>query len=143
MNRKNMQKLIDALEAGPLKFGRRKVGFNMNSYIQRREMVLDHSGNKCGTVACLAGWTTLLSGCVLTPDFEYGGFDNVSAHHVARDWLGLSDDAACRLFMPDQPSLQWQDITLPQAVTTLKKMMASTDADPMPDWSHATGGFTP
>jgi hypothetical protein len=63
----------------------------------------------CGTVACLAGWTLLMSGCTVDAEglFRYPAGRLVgSVRYTARDLLVLTDDeywpdeADCSLFCP-------------------------------------------
>jgi|SRR6185437_12340722 len=118
MNRKNIKALIKALESGPVKIDGKKVGFNMNYWIDRAPRSQDRSGHNCGTVACLGGWTDIL-------------FNRDGAAINTRDCLGLNYNQGIDLFYPSV-SKGWGNITLPEAITTLKKLLRTGKVD----WSH-------
>lgn len=69
----------------------------MSSYIVRKEkMEIDRPYPKCGTAACIAGWT-----CLLTPQLKnFALNENYDAHGPAEKILGLSRMEANRLFLP-------------------------------------------
>lgn len=145
MNRLNMQKLINALVAGPLQFGDSAVGFNMESPICSRHStsLQDHSGANCETVASIAGYAAILAMPTAKPLRQWGFIVGICGCNapaiVAQEWLGLLDHVAQRLFVP-VIAVPLHSITLEQVVTTLKNMVASPESDPMPDWLHITEG---
>lgn len=62
---------------------------------------------KCGTAACIAGWTCLLQ---LKPT-ETGEFYGVDYFQHAQELLGLSEAQAEVLFMPDAWPVEFKDGT--------------------------------
>lgn len=118
MNRKNIKTLITALESGPIKVGHTRIGFNMGRWYEVAPRSRDRSGHKCGKVACLGGWTDIL--------FSANGEGGTT-----RGYLGLDYQQGLDLFYPSV-SKEWNDITLSEAVTTLKKLLRTGKVD----WSH-------
>lgn len=116
MNRKHIKRLIDALEAGPVKRKGKDIGFNMAEWCGKGQD--DKTGHNCGTTACIAGYANILAR------------KSASNSDAARAWLGLDQDIAGDLFVPTGFPLG--RISLPQAIITLKNLLATGKVD----WSH-------
>lgn len=57
MNTAAMQRVADMLRAKVAPVG--GLGFNMSQYLFNVPPRHDHTGHKCGTVGCIAGWTVV------------------------------------------------------------------------------------
>jgi len=106
-NVENLKKLRDQLSRLP------DEKFNMGPIISHHE---------CGTVACIAGWASLLN----------GGPDDGRALGFASRWLGLTSDEAHALFLGDwHPSggfgLTRDEITRADAIAELDRMIAAEE----------------
>lgn len=71
---------------------------------QQHSQDVYYAEGECGTVACFAGWTVLLSGYTL--DDGYDGYDptgkpveDLDIHDTAAELLGLTKDEAIHLFL--------------------------------------------
>jgi hypothetical protein len=112
MNIQNMQKLIAQLERLPDK------QFDMEEAIAHKP--------ECGTVACIAGWASLLNG---GPQVAQGG--ETWPLTWARDWLDLTSRQATRLFFgewldafDDEGNQRWWgSATREEAIEELKSMV--------------------
>lgn len=81
--------LADAIEAAEL--AKEGIGFNMRWYYSTgNARVKDQTGHRCGTVACIAGWASLLDDEHIT--------DVGAIRRRAQDILELDDDEASCLF---------------------------------------------
>lgn len=139
MNRENMQQAINWVRDDGVKIGRKKLGFNMSSWLSTGNP--DRRGT-CGTTACIAGTVY----CALNPprkgvsQFDYLDIVGFDSHRFARDYLGLTGGQAIALFYADELSLRLLDqITHEQAARVMEAMLASTDPEPMPDWNAVIG----
>lgn len=98
-----------------------EVGFNMSDYMFNNHVhCIDHSGHECGTVACLAGHATLLSG--------QKAFYRTDYVKHASNWLNLSRKEYFYLFSGDfahdqNLGLNW--ITLDEVIAELNYMIAN------------------
>ena len=97
MNRENMLKLADIIEAQPVADREQKTGFNMSHYCNIGTIEL--FGHKCKTPSCIAGWCRVIAteGQVMRW-LVAGGSD---AHGLGLAVLGLTRDQGCLLFTPD------------------------------------------
>jgi hypothetical protein len=105
MNKENIQKVIDAIEAEAV--GGRRVGFNMSGYIcvpNRVDTPKNYKGDVCGTAACIAGYAYLALSLEEGRDFEdvllRGARSGMYVAETAQDWLGLTDRQSDELFAP-------------------------------------------
>jgi len=106
IKRQNILKLAKALETSALK--KRDIGFNM-AVVKYRGMH-DFSGNRCGTVCCIAGWTQEIFG---TDDAEGA--------------LGISSLQADQLFMPPRYCSNPEQYTLARSVAVLRNLAKTGD----------------
>lgn len=114
MNVDNARTLVSQLERLP------DNQFKMTTWV-------DHDGS-CGTVACIAGWCSLLNG----GPTEAAGLEdeNGSAHFdFAQEFLGLKPDEATRLF----GGYGWaahrliRDLTLSDAIAELNRRIEAAE----------------
>jgi hypothetical protein len=112
----NILRVADAIETHSIP----GLGFNMGAYIgPATEHAKDLSGHRCGTIACIAGWTYAVRNKVQSPepvptlDFDY------DAEGV---WLGLNDDLTHDLFHGYSNS---RLVKPAQAVRTLRHLAAT------------------
>lgn len=90
MNKAKIRAVAVALLTGKLPNRRREIGYNQRKWHDTRGIMTDHSGRGCGTVCCVAGWTTAL----FAPRLKKG--DQISRR--ARQILGLRAVEAESLF---------------------------------------------
>jgi hypothetical protein len=131
MNKDNILAVADAIE----KHSIAGLGFNMNYCVSPADFMTDHTGQHCGTVACIAGWSRAIrQGSVpevarTLPLFE---------PEPEIEWLGLSEDDAEELFYPDRYAtdevLDLGDVTTAQAVAVLRHLAETGEVD----WSIAS-----
>lgn len=98
-----------------------EIGFNMGSYVAITDASLeDKSRRGCGTIACIAGHAYLLA----TSDDPEAAMemDADELESVAADYLGLTQDEAAHLFYDLPMGHALSDITVDQAVDTLKRL---------------------
>ena len=69
----------------------------------------------CGTVACIAGWT--VAGSAL---FAGKQFSSSYVPQLARELLGLTEDEARKLFVPNWSKYNWYQITNNDAAIVLR-----------------------
>ncbi len=81
----------------------------------------------CGTVACVAGWASVLAG------FQEEGQGIVGTSQAAREWMGLNVHEAQDLFLPDGWNERPQTYTLPRAIRVLDILIA----EGVVDWPRA------
>jgi len=84
MNKENILAVADAIETHSVP----DLGFNMGGYFFEGE---DADDGKCGTVACIAGWTCKVLG-EPSNEYEHGW--------TAGDHLGLDHEQRTLLFTP-------------------------------------------
>lgn len=121
--------LADAIERQELvKHG---IGFNMAVYYTRSSNDIskqDKTGHHCGTVACLAGWTTLLEDGPNKTDFAGNELSLMSGiPGRATAILGIDYGTAVQLFMPssgDGPQM-FNTITPEHAVAVVRHLAAT------------------
>ncbi len=90
--RERLLYVADAIESAALV--EEGIGFNMSDFYAPRDHVSrDMTGNRCKTIACIAGWTTLLEYGV--EDAEAGGMNFADR---AGEILMLSGDQRYSLF---------------------------------------------
>ncbi len=92
MNKENILTVADAIENHDRTDG---IGFHMGGFYDEGSIggaARDYAGHKCGTAACIAGWTVH----VLNPVWLSGGLSGLGEE--AANLLGLSEDKADRLF---------------------------------------------
>lgn len=118
MNRGNVQKLLDWLEAGAP-----ERTFNMDVWIDD----LGDKPNWCGTTCCMAGWC---SQQVQTIE-EYWSDLYRSASDVATEWLGLTDADAYRLFraISSNGQLPLRNITAAQAAIVVRNLLETGEVN--------------
>lgn len=96
------------------------IGFNMGhwkSNVPEWDGVKDRTGNSCGTVACIAGWTMLLEDGVERAE--------VGIERDAQKLLGLTSEEAQMLFLVqdeygDDASYEMSDVTPQEAVKVIR-----------------------
>lgn len=96
MNVENILKVADAIEQHSIP----NLGFNMALwYAPAGRNYPDNSGRNCGTVACIAGWAySVARGLSLAAtNVDTAAYD---AGVKAKQFLGLTEEEASRLFMP-------------------------------------------
>ena len=121
MNVENILKVADAIEQHSIP----DLGFNMSHWFDKATPdVPDLSGHECGTIACIAGWASRVSGDQSeNPDHTY---------EVAADFLGLGALTANNLFMPTNGFVslhQWNSITPAHAVAVLRHLAETGEVD--------------
>jgi hypothetical protein len=118
MNKDRILAVADAIEKHSIP----DLGFNMQYFVAAsRPWTPDRSGAKCGTVACIAGWTRAVRNGAIPKhaatihDFRY--------HHEAQ-WLGIDAKDARALFLPeDLPGgPNYDSITPAHAVAVLRHL---------------------
>jgi len=123
MNVENILKVADAIEQHRIA----GLGFHMNYLVSstRGALIEDKLGIKdCGTVMCIAGWASAIS----------GRKDNPAFYH-ARDFLGIDPKTSRHLFYaanhPDSEVGEGplDDITATQAVAVLRHLAATGEVD--------------
>lgn len=121
MNISNILKVADAIEQASVP----GLGFNMNQVLcEAHPENPDHTGRHCGTVGCIAGWAFVLA----TGQMEQGRYGAAKA--MARNWLGLSERDAERLFYPDFGlEVSYRSITQPQAARALRNLAITGKVD--------------
>jgi hypothetical protein len=98
--------------------------FDMRQWaVQKQSDKLIYAGPEpdCGTMACVAGWTSYLSGM---GDFRTGG----TIAKSAASWLGLDDEQSDRMFVPgilgeDTGKVCLGNATTKDAVTMLDRFI--------------------
>lgn len=131
MNKKRILKLADVIET---EAGQHGLGFNMDTYLNSVDK--DISGHNCGTVACIAGWTTFLfdpRGRLRSP--ARASKDAIAAnnsstrtgdfHNTAGDILGLTEIEANELFLPSA----FDDPTPAQAAKVLRHLAETGEVE--------------
>jgi hypothetical protein len=113
-----------------------EIGFNMNSYILESYGRAYDKIDSCNTVACIAGWQ-----CVV----ELGipgtrALDKYSDHrggpvangifNYAMDSLGLTDEQAKGLFLPNQEKYLYGEMQADDAVKVLRHLAETGSIDP-------------
>lgn len=102
MNRERILQVADEIHTQSLPW----LGFQMATYIGQGCFIggnhSDQTGHRCGTTACIAGWTYLVHYHNFTADNgsarEALQIDPVPAHSFAQNWLELTHDQAMELF---------------------------------------------
>lgn len=113
MNKENIKKLIETLKGVKYTsdYVYAKSGFNMEVY-----------SHECGTPSCMAGYAAseaigYKNYKIITEDQGNGDF----SHPLAQNWLGLTEDQALILFLPNE-SDDWNmfDIKPKHAIKALE-----------------------
>lgn len=91
---------------------KRDIGFNMSTF-ERARSYEDMTGHKCGTTACIAGWTTL---------YETGQANPPNISGKARDILELTAAEASRLFYASGHNDTLDTITQAKAVAVIRNL---------------------
>lgn len=90
------------------------------------DMSIVETTRGCGTVACIAGWTNVIS--------ENRGFGTSRAG----EWLELSDPQQQRLFYAEdvtgRPVADLDDLTRADAIAAIQSMLDNPDDDALPVW---------
>jgi hypothetical protein len=95
--RRRLLKLADTITNLPKKDEKgRPVQFNMDRWFGGPD---EWSG--CGTVACMAGWAVVQSQKGRTLAKKIDTTERPDIHAKAAEYLGLTDEQACGLFIPD------------------------------------------
>lgn len=127
MKKSNIKRLIRALEGTEKLPG---LKFNMSAFCDLR--------HDCGTVACIGGTAAILAkGYKAAPRSNRVVNDiDFTAQTIGRDWLGLDEERAHRLFFAsNRPwQIKFHSITAEQAVEVLKKLLKTGSVD----WSELT-----
>lgn len=116
MNIENAKKLVGQLERLP------DEKFNMVELISHRE---------CGTVACIAGWASILNGGPKVLRESKRGANNFTAWNFASRFLGFDPDGeeATTLFYGRWPSGKGLlRTTRTEAIAELRRLIAKAEA---------------
>jgi len=108
------------------------LGFNMARFVTSMKTgddgeYTDHTGQGCGTTACIAGWAfALMHGRALMPE--------MSGPWIARnagDWLGLGHGQRNELFYATDRgvNVSLSELTDVQAIKTLRHLAAAGEVD--------------
>lgn len=125
MNIGNILKVADAIENSTIP----DLGFNMGEGVARTdEFNPDLSGNHCGTVACIAGWSRAVQ-LSRIPRFkeECANWDGIKGD--ARKFLGLDRKTANELFEPDGEVAFDDRITPAHAINALRTLAITGKVD--------------
>ncbi len=113
MNTENLLRVADAIEKHEIDW----LGFNMCAYAAD-DLVLDRSGHKCGTTACVAGWAFAV---------QHPGIDSralccggLRIETEATSFLGLKDEERDELFGNTPKGISFGSATTEHAVRTLR-----------------------
>lgn len=108
------------------------IGFHMNWFIQTSEKVRekDKTHNFCGTVACIAGWTTLLddsqgSSIHRTSTGAVRDSSYLDAEERATEILDLDKEIAGALFFARRSNVALENITPKHAVAVIRHLAAT------------------
>jgi len=112
MNVENILRVADAIEQHSIP----DFGFLMSDWMDNN--VTDYKGDKCGTVACVAGHAYAVATGNLVPSEDL--------RTTAQAFLGLDSITSDDLFCPYTIDIQdWEHITPDQAVRTLRHLAAT------------------
>lgn len=118
MNRQNVERLLAALKNSSMP----KVEFDMGLYIEERG---------CSYAACLAGHAVLLMKEASSQKEIrqlYIFMDEGRYYELGRDWLGLTDEEAEKVFIPWTVDEYWKespsDFTKARAIAMLERFLA-------------------
>lgn len=129
VNAENILKVADAIERHTISW----LGFNMRSWYADEKNGTgypDQSGHKCGTVACVAGWATVVelgeeaakaAFDAARPDRKLITMDLLSS---PEEFLGINDEQAEALFYGAD-----SDEGPDQAVRTLRHLAETGEVD--------------
>jgi hypothetical protein len=127
LNRHNLQLLINHLEKiRPANFDMDcwVLGPALNSverkdiqHVQTMVNQMETTGG-CGTTACIAGHAAIIGFAW----GEIGGFNYGTVADNAKEWLGLDDDQADKLFLPESRSGGTRQATIPKVLSVLKNL---------------------
>lgn len=123
LNVSNIARLIRALDTDRLSFEGRKIGFNMGTYIGPLNVsagILDDRLPNCRTVACIAGHCFLLATGTNLREATEADADTVET--IAAAFLGITGEQASDLFFDLPEQMQLPDVTVDQAITTLRHL---------------------
>lgn len=154
MNTERLLKLADLLDAHAELEEETQVELGFNMGVWGAKGHVDKGGHPCGTAACIAGWAAAYFGYTgraekldarraggLGDHFAFGAVQGMAPV------LGLSNEQASRLFVPDQVRLEGGDhvlsvneflsITPSEAAVTLRNLAETGEVD----WSHVRERF--
>jgi hypothetical protein len=120
MNVANILKVADAIEQHSIP----DLGFNMAAWYGSEDA--DLSGHRCGTVACIAGWTM----AVLAPDKLHDDWGSAMPGAL----LGLAFDQHRQLFIPQGDDCHGAYDATPAVAAKLLRILAITGKV---DWNAA------
>ena len=105
--------------------------FDMGSWLSDDDnnVSIAESIQDCGTVACIAGFATLLADPKLL-----SGEANLEARNIAQDWLELTDDEAFDLFSPTNIG-DYYEITAAEAADVIANLITTGEVV----WPDQTG----
>lgn len=126
MNKERLLKVADAIEASLKPEAKPVAGFNMRFYSARNEVTTpDHTGHGCGTVCCVAGWTTIVRSGVVPS----GIVEDDLVMDIELNWLEL-DYNQTDLFYPwSVLTSEWSNIPAEQAVRTIRHLVETGVVD--------------
>lgn len=133
MNKDNIKKLIKALKEG-IYLGDSPVYFLMSRWLCVGQNLEEDFGgdveswgddgvfaaSNCDTVACIAGHAYIVSG-IRTLDNDVQD----AVQDVAQDWLGLTDNQADRLFLPNRRDLRTRE----DAIKVLERLLETGEVE--------------
>lgn len=106
---------------GEIAEGSERVGFSMNTYCSDPEaLVVDMTGDDCGTVACVAGHAYLLAKQFNITEAKGADCDEIE--DVAAAFLGIEGDDAAHLFYDLPVEIDLQQVTPEMAIETLTRL---------------------
>lgn len=122
-NVNNINTVIAAISAAGKNPHQPGVGFSMEFHYHSPIRVSDTSGFRCKTVACICGWTNLVSGHHSASDDDH-----------AAEFLGIGYEQGQRLFYPDwagreDPTVHPYTATPEQAIAVLEILRDTGDID--------------
>jgi hypothetical protein len=145
MNKEVINAVADAIARGELV--EHGIGFNMATWNSGLDIstYVDQTGGGCGTVACIAGWTSQMfdgNGNRLELD---GPLLRTSSDIIdtARDAMGLTWEQADDLFVPWASRSVLSQVTNCEAVGVLRKLAETGEVDwaPVLQRIRSGGGF--
>ncbi|MCX5578979.1 hypothetical protein [Kaistia terrae] len=119
----NIARLILKLESDRLSVEGEEIGFNMGTYIGPRNVsagILDDRLPNCRTVACIAGHCFLLATGATLQEAAEADADDIET--TAAEFLGIAGEQASDLFFDLPEQMQLPDVTVDQAIATLRRL---------------------
>ena len=130
VNKLNIDLVIQSIRGAIMKEDER-VGFSMNTYCSDPEaLVVDMTGQGCGTVACVAGHAYLLAKQNGTAKAKATDCDEIE--DVAAAFLGIEGDDAAHLFYDLPVEIDLQKVTPEMAIKTLTRLAETGQVE----WKH-------